>query len=252
MNGTVAQIWRHPIKGHGREELDHIQLTEGKCIPWDRRWAVLHEVASFDDQNPQWVPCTNFSRAAKAPLLQAVAAKSDIEGHELTLSHPRLDDLTIDPDNERDACAFIEWVLPISPSNRALPKRLVRVPGRGMTDTDYPSVSLINLASHAEVSRKLGREVSHLRWRGNIVLDGLEPWEEVDWTGRKLQAGQVELEIVEPIVRCLATAASTRTGLRDADLLGALQDGWAHQKMGVYARVTESGEVRPGDRVGII
>ena len=121
-----------------------------------------------------------------------------------------------------------------------------------MTDTDYPSVSLINLASHAEVSGKVGREISHLRWRGNIVLDGLEPWEETGWPGRRLKAGQVKLEVVEPIVRCLATAANPRTGVRDADILGALQDGWAHQNMGVYARVTETGELRPGDRVGII
>ena len=252
MSGVVAQIWRHPIKGHGREELDCVQLTRGQCVPWDRRWAVLHEAARFDDSNPKWIPCTNFSRISKAPLLQAVTARSNVDRHEVTLSHPRLDDLTIDPDDEQDARAFIAWVLPISPSDRALPERLVQVPYRGMTDTDYPSISLINLASHSEVSRKTGRGISHLRWRGNVVLDGLEPWEETGWPGQRLRAGQVELEVVEPIVRCLATAASTRTGIRDADLLGTLRSGWAHQNMGVYARVTKTGELRRGDRVGII
>ena len=249
MNGFVAQIWRHPIKAHGREELECVRLTEGECVPWDRRWAVLHEAAGFDDASPSWIPCTNFSRACKAPLLQAVTARSDVERHEVTLSHPKLDDLTVNPDDERDAHAFIQWILPISPDNRALPKRLVQVPGRGMTDTDYPSVSLINLASHAEVSRKIGRAVSHLRWRGNIVIDGLEPWEETGWLGRRIKAGQVELEVIEPTVRCMATAASTRTGIRDVDVLGALQLGWAHQNMGVYAQVTKSGELRKGDGI---
>ena len=247
MNGFVAQIWRHPVKSHGREQLDGVQLREGECIPWDRRWAVLHEAARFDDARPEWASCANFSRVAKAPLLQAVTARADIKRQRVTFSHPKLSDLTINPDDERDAETFIQWILPISPRDRALPKRLVRVPGRGMTDTDYPSVSLINLASHAEVSERIGRAISHLRWRGNIVLDGLEPWEETNWIGRRLRAGQTELEIVEPTVRCMATTSSTRTGVRDADVLGALRTGWSHQNMGVYARVAKTGELRQGD-----
>jgi len=251
MNGFIAEIWRYPVKGHGREKLERVQLTTGECIPCDRRWAVLHEAAVFDDAKPEWKPCTCFPSASTAPLLQAVTARSDIVRHRLAFSHPRLDDLTVDPDDRRDADRFINWVQPLSPADRARPERLVQVPGRGMTDTDYPSVSVINLASHAEVSRKVGREISHLRWRGNIVLDGLNPWEETRWPGRRLVAGQTELEIVEPTVRCMATAASVRTGLRDADVLGALQAGWAHRRMGVYARVTRTGELRCGDRIGL-
>ncbi len=247
MSAFVAQIWRHPVKGHGREELNGIQLRKGECIAWDRRWAVLHEAARFNDADPEWIACTNFSRACKAPLLQAVTTRSDIARNRVTFSHPRLDDLTVNPDDEHDASAFIQWVLPISPNDRALPRRLVRVPGRGMTDTDYPSISLINLASHNQVSRKIGRRISHLRWRGNIVLEGLEPWEEMAWIGHRLRAGDAELEVIEPTIRCMATAANTRTGIRDTDILGALQAGWAHQNMGVYAQVTRTGGLRKGD-----
>ncbi len=249
MSACVAQIWRYPVKAHGRERLYHVQITQGKCIAWDRRWAVLHEAARFNDARPEWVPCNNFSRACKAPLLQAISASSDVTRNRVTFRHPRLDDLTVDPDNERDAATFIQWVLPISPNDRALPERLVRAPGRGMTDTDFASVSLINLASHREVSRRLGRTISHLRWRGNIILDGLAPWAENGWIGRRLKMGTAELEIVHPITRCMATAASPSTGIRDADLLGTLQSGWGHQNMGVYARVTASGELRQGDGI---
>ena len=30
MIATVAALWRHPIKGHGREALDTVTLTEGR------------------------------------------------------------------------------------------------------------------------------------------------------------------------------------------------------------------------------
>ncbi|MCP3969849.1 MAG: MOSC domain-containing protein [Rhodobacteraceae bacterium] len=252
MTPHITQIWRHPVKSHGREELVHVRLSEGKCLPWDRRWAVAHEAAEIDPDAPQWAPCANFSRGSKAPLLQAITARCNLPAQQVTFSHPALKDMTIDPDNTGDIGAFIQWVMPISPANRALPARLVRVPGRGMTDTDYASVSLINLASHAEVAARIGRPVSHLRWRGNLILDGLPAWQEMQWVGRRLRVGLAELEIVEPIRRCMATAASTRTGERDADTLGALQGGWSHKDMGVYARVTRTGDVSQGDTAELL
>ena len=45
MADQFAALWRHPIKGHGREALETVDLTEGRTMPWDRRWAVAHEAA---------------------------------------------------------------------------------------------------------------------------------------------------------------------------------------------------------------
>jgi len=38
--GSVANLWRHPIKGVGREELKSVKLENGRCMPMDRIWAV--------------------------------------------------------------------------------------------------------------------------------------------------------------------------------------------------------------------
>lgn len=248
----LTEIWRHPIKAHGREQLARIMLSEGKCLPWDRRWAVAHEMAKIDFGAADWAPCSNFSRGAKAPQLQAITARTDLPSQKVTLSHPKLRDLTIDPDNEADSLAFVQWVMPISPSNRALPARVVRAPGRGMTDSDFPSISLINMASHRDVSVQVGQKLSHLRWRGNLILDNLDPWEEMSWVGRKIRVGLAELEIRENITRCNATTANTDTGKVDADVLGALRDGWGHQNMGVYGVVTKTGDIHTGDKIGLI
>ena len=248
----LAQIWRHPIKSHGREEITHVKLSEGKEMPWDRRWAVMHEASKFDTENPAWVPCNQFSICSNAPALQAITARCDLPFQRITLGHPRLKNLTINPDLEAHSGDFIQWIMPLVPKDRPLPSRLVRAPGRSMTDTDYPSVSLINLGSHRQVEGVLGRQISPLRWRGNLIVDGMAPWQELDLIGRRIRVGLAELEITEPIVRCKATTTSTRTGERDADTLRALKSGWDHQYMGVYARVISTGDIRQGDGVDVL
>ncbi len=42
MTGQVTQIWRHPIKSHGRETLQEVTVIPGQTMPGDRVWAVDH------------------------------------------------------------------------------------------------------------------------------------------------------------------------------------------------------------------
>ena len=248
MTATVANIWRHPIKSHGREEIPEAFLTEGKCLPWDRVWAVAHERSCFDVERPSWQPCTEFSIGSKSPRLQAITCFVDERLGKVTLSHPDRVDLTINPDDPADANYFIQWVMPVSNGSRMLPARLVRGP-QPMTDTSFRSISIINLASHAALEGEIGQSLSPNRWRGNIFIDGWKPWAERDMIGKSIRIGDAEFEIRENITRCMATTANTKTGERDADTLGALKNGFGHQEMGVYAVVTNSGHIRQGDQV---
>ena len=248
--GQVEALWRHPIKGHGREALSELTLTEGQTIPWDRRWAVAHEAAKADGS--EWAPCANFSRGSKVAALMAINARSHEETGQITLSHPDRPDLCFDPDQEAGAQAFLDWVRPLMPADRAQSARIVRADGRGMTDTDYPSVSLINLASNEVLSQTMGQDISPLRWRCNIHTSGFAPWAEFDWIGKALRVGAAHLAIREPILRCLATTANPDTGQRDADTLGALNAHWGHQDFGVYAEVIQSGTIRTGDTIEVL
>lgn len=245
MTGQVTQIWRHPIKSHGRELLQEATVIPGQTMPGDRVWAVAHEMSKVDGS--EWAPCANFSRGSKAPQLMAISAVLD--GDRVTLSHPDRPDLTFHPDTEQDL--FLEWVGPLMPADRAASARIVRVPGRGMTDSDYPSVSLCNMASHRAVEQRLGRELSICRWRGNIWFDNLPLWEEFDWLDRDVQIGEAVFHVRERITRCMATTANPDTGVRDADTLGALRS-WDHQDFGVYAEVIRQGTIRPGDKVQVL
>ena len=245
MTPEIAHIWRHPIKSHGREALERVTVTEGTSLPWDRTWAVVHEASKTDGAG--WAPCANFSRGAKAPALMAISAQLDETAESVTLTHPDRPDLTFRPDN--DAAAFLDWVAPLMPADRAASAGLVRIEGRGMTDTDFPSISLAGLGSLRALSGKVGRPVDPRRFRINFWVEGLAPWEEFEWIGREIAIGGARFRVEARIERCLATTANPDTGRRDTDTLGALEDGWGHRDLGVYLVATGSGEVAIGDPV---
>jgi uncharacterized protein YcbX len=138
------------------------------------------------------------------------------------------------------------------PTDRAASHRVVRVPGRGMTDTPFPSVSINSHASRRALADLAGAAVSPLRWRGNIWIDGAEPWEEFNWLGREIRIGGATLAVRERIERCPATTANPATGQRDLDTLRFLQDGWGHKDFGVYGEVIKAGEINVGDTVTLL
>ncbi len=244
----IASLWRHPIKSHGREALERVTLSPGQTMPWDRHWAVAHEAAKTD--GTEWAPCANFSRGAKAPSLMAITSKFDDATGQLTLSHPDRDDLTFDPD--REEAAFLEWARPLMPKDRAQSARLLRAQERGMTDTPFPSISLISHASLDALAEKVGQPLHPGRFRANIWANGFAPFEEFDLVGRDIQVGEVRFTVAERITRCLATTANPETGERDADTLGALQSNWGHRDLGVYLAVIKGGTLQPGDEIQVL
>jgi uncharacterized protein YcbX len=97
----------------------------------------------------------------------------------------------------------------------------------------------------------MGLDLSKNRWRGNLWIDDLDPWTEMDWIGKIVQIGTVQFDIVEPVQRCMATTANPETGIRDADTLGALQ-AHGHQNFSVYAVARNNGNLSLGDKLTVI
>ena len=247
MTGLIAQIWRHPIKSHGHEALETVDVSEGRTLPWDRTWAVAHEAAKAD--GIAWVPCQNFSRGSKAPGLMALSAKLDEAQARITLQHPDQGQFSFRPDDPADLQGFLDWTRPLVPDDRAQSAKILRVPDRGMTDTDFPSISLAGLGTLNALSDRVGQPLDPRRFRINFWIDGLKPWEEFNWIGRDIKIDGLLFHVEEPITRCLATTANPETGVRDADILGALDSGWGHRDLGVYLRALDSGKISLGDAV---
>lgn len=247
MTARLDAIWRHPIKAHGREALAEATLAPGACLPGDRRWALAHDATRFDPEHPAWTPCSSFQRGARTPAVMAIEAAWDEEAGILTLTHPDLPPLAFDPETE--GAAFVAWVLPISPEGLLAPRELVAAPGRGMTDSPFPSVSVKSLSSLRDLSARMGRDLSPHRFRGNLWVEGWEPWAEEGLVGRSLRVGEATLEVRERVGRCKATHADPATGRPDADVLPALLASRGETVFGLYAVVVEGGTVRRGDPV---
>jgi uncharacterized protein YcbX len=94
----------------------------------------------------------------------------------------------------------------------------------------------------------VGRPVDPLRFRGNVMLGGLEPWAEFDLVGRVIATPSgVRLKVTKRIVRCAATNVDPANGARDLEIPSALQRTLGHADCGVYAEVLSGGEIARGD-----
>jgi hypothetical protein len=222
-----------------------VRLEPGAALPFDRRWAVTHERSRFDGG---WAQKANFLRGVSAPALMAVTSSYDEATGRLRLAHPDRGEIEIDPEDPASSERLVAWLAPLWPAEFPRPTGLVSADA-ALTDVPEPWVAVNNLASHRAVADRLGDAgLSIHRWRGNIWIDGLAPWEEFDWPGRRLCIGDAVLEVQERIGRCKATMANPETGRRDRDTLAALRS-WDHDDFGVYAVVVEGGEIVEGGPV---
>jgi uncharacterized protein YcbX len=124
---------------------------------------------------------------------------------------------------------------------------------------DVHPVTLVSLESVAELARQGGHdgELSPGRFRMTIEIEGVSgPHEEDAWRSRRLSVGEVELEVGDPVPRCVVTTLDPDTGRRDFPTLhvikgyrGVSRKGNVH--FGVYAGVVRPGVVRLGDPVEV-
>lgn len=243
---TVSSLWRYPVKAIGRECVSHVDLIAGHTMPGDRVWAIAHQNSKATDD--AWSRCGNFLRACNVPALHAISAARSPDGT-LQLEHPALADLSIDPDTDPDA--LLKWLAPLLDGTPYEAHRVIRVPDRGMTDAGFPSVTLCNLSSHKAVEQRAGLDLSIHRWRGNIWIEGLAPWEEFNWEGRDIAIGGARLRVIERTGRCKAIHSNPDTGIRDLNLLSVLED-YGHTDFSMQAEVIQSGPIQTGDTVSLL
>jgi hypothetical protein len=132
------------------------------------------------------------------------------------------------------------------------PPRIVSAPGFSFSDVPAKVVSVINLASVRDLERVVGQPVDPLRFRANVYVDGLSPWAEKAWVGRKLALGEVEAEVVKAIMRCAAINVNPKSAERDMNLLRALEAAFGENACGVYLAVRKGGRISEGGSVSLL
>jgi uncharacterized protein YcbX len=116
---------------------------------------------------------------------------------------------------------------------------------------DDSPVLLVNLATVAAFGVQAGMEVDQRRFRANLYVGGLAPEEELAWVGRRVQVGEVELDVVSRCERCVVVTRDPDTTLTTPKLLRLLTDT-RETCMGVYCRAARPGRVASGDSVRVV
>lgn len=254
----LTRLYRHPIKSLGSEALEQVTLTPGAAMPGDRMLAFAHGKSQFDPDQPTWVPRANFLNIANAPALAAVEIRYDEAASTVHLDHELTGPMTVPYGSETDSAATPDalsaWLSALAEKTLPGPYHLAIVPGVALADSPLQAVSIMSERSLSSLSAREGVPLDARRFRGNLWIDSdaLEPFAELDWEGRELRIGGVRLRVVEPIERCLATAANPDTGDRDAMPTQSLKRGFGHCLFGMLAKVVEGGVVSVGDPVELI
>jgi len=271
--GCITKLHRFAIKGLERDVLNECFLEVGNCIPGDRSWAMLRtdQLSEFDPKNPGWVNKMSFYAACSAgqPLSKLVTSYTDAN-MELTVCSKQsgecLLQATLGTDEGRAMAEtfFSSHLAPNGSGGAGV--RFVRADvGKphqfgnttsGVEATgDVRTIHLVNLATVRALSAAAGEDINVLRFRANVLFDGLEPWEEFKWVGHRIALGpEVEMRVIKRTVRCAATCVDLDTGSKGCDVPGLLQRLFPEHGpyLGVYAQVVKRGAVKVGDTIKVI
>ncbi|MEQ8968535.1 MAG: MOSC domain-containing protein [Azospirillaceae bacterium] len=249
---TVERISIFPVKGFNARRLARVEASPGRALPDDRRFAVAHGASAVDPIRPSWQPKTQFLNLMTTERLARLDLDFDPESGRLTVNR---DGKTvargvITTPLGRDLINQFLAAFVSRDAARGSPK-LVEAPDFAFTDRPEGLVSIINTASVKDLERVVRKPVDPMRFRGNLLIAGAEPWAEIEWIGRTLAIGGARLEVVERIGRCAATNVDPASAERDMNIPKALQHGYGHTDCGVYARVVEGGPIAEGDTVTV-
>lgn len=252
---TLERISRYPVKGLSAENLSEIEMKSGRGVAGDRTFALALADTEFDEENPRPIPKTKFAVLARFARLAELTTVFDVPTSTLSL---RLADAILavgclETEGGRTAVELaVDQFMAGELNGRP---RIVKGNGHRFTDVSVHSpmlmecVSLINLATVRDVERALQRHVDPRRFRGNLLVDGIGPWAEMDLIDREFRIGEMLVRGVRRTRRCPATEVNPDTAERDIRMPLELRDHYGHGDLGIYVTVLSGGMIRIGDPV---
>jgi uncharacterized protein YcbX len=267
--GSVAALWRYPVKSMMGEELNSSPITE-RGLLGDRQFAVVDRTTGKigGAKNPRkWGNFFDFRAAYAAPpragavlppvritLPDGTGVTTGQGGLDQVLSRAFGREVTLKEarsgDKAQDATAEEYW-----PDLAGLDHRDT-VTEFALPAGTFFDVAVVHLLTTTTIDRlralyPQGRFEAR-RFRPNIVISTPEEGEgfvENDWLGRTLAiGGNVRLAITEPCQRCVMVTLPQGDLPKDSGILrtAALHNGVS---VGAYALVISDGTIHRGDAV---
>jgi hypothetical protein len=228
MLGTVAAIYRYPVKAMAGESLAEAELS-WFGVPGDRRYAFVQSDHTGDFP---WLTI----RELPALTRYRPAFAGDPEKDPPVVTTPGGRTLEIaDP------------ALAAELSEKARRRVHLHRDRRGTFDA-FP-ISVISLQTVAALGELVGRELDPRRFRQTLVIDAQGgAFAEEAQLGRSLQVGEARLRLSMRDKRCMVVNFDPDSAERDPQVLRALARN-RDTCLGVYATVEAPGAVRAGDPV---
>jgi MOSC domain-containing protein len=246
---SVQALYRYPVKGLSPQALQRVRLEPGQTLPADRLYAVENGPSGFDPAHPAYFPKIRFLMLMRNERLASLRTDYDEQSHTLSIRWQGREAARGDLRTAEGRAAIERFLADYCADELRGPPRVLYGAGHSFSDVAKKVVSIINLASVAEVEIVAGAAVDPLRFRGNVYVAGWPAWHEFDLLGQEIAMGGVRLKVVKRIVRCAATEVDPDTGMRDLAIPRTLMDRFGHADCGVYAEVIADGEVAVGDPV---
>lgn len=221
----LSSLYLYPIKSCAPLAAD-AAVIESRGLEHDRRWLVVDTDG-------------RFLTGRELPRLTLIQARPHPQG--LTLDAPGMPSLQVPFSSDRISTPVTVWKSEIaarlmSPEADAWLSeflqhgvRLVHMdggvvrmitssqaePGDDVSFADAFPVLLISRAALTGLNARLDRPVSMLRFRPNLVVDGVPAHAEDGW--KRIRIGDVAFDVVKACVRCVFTTVDPTRGERDGD-----------------------------------
>ena len=247
----LTAITRFPVKGLGPDPLSHVALRAFRPLPMDRAFAIENGPSPFDDAAPGHVKKKHFLMLAGQAKLARLTCRYFPDDHTYSVSLDGADPVTITLDDPATHAPLFDCLRGLLGEAVREPLRLVHAPGQAMTDIPMPQISLINAASVRDLADRTGQTLDPVRFRGNLLIEGLAAWEEFDLVGHQIRIGGLPCRVESRIGRCAATSVHPGSGLRDLDVPAVLFEHYGHTDCGLYLSVLEDGMIALGDPVSL-
>lgn len=248
-SAILQALYRYPVKGLSPQALARTRLARGQTIPADRLYAIENGPTGFDPAAPAYFPKQRFLMLMRNERLAALRTGYDEASHTLSIHWEGREAVRGDLRAAEGRAAVEAFFARYCADELRGPPKVLHGDGHSFSDVAKKVVSIINLASVAELENVVGAPVDPLRFRANIYVRGWPAWHEFALMGETLTIGGAQVKVIKRIVRCAATEVDPQTGIRDLAIPQTLMQNFDHMDCGVYAEVIAGGDIAVGDEI---
>jgi uncharacterized protein YcbX len=244
---TVTALYRYPVKGFSAERLERAEIEAGGTIPFDRVFAIENGPSGFDPASPRYYPKTRFLMLMRNERMAEFSTRFDPDTGVFSILRDGIVEAEQSLHDADGRKAIEQWLSENFRRELRGPPRILSAPHHSFSDKKAKVLHLVNLASIRALQERLGRGVDPLRFRPNVIVNGLPAWAELGWEGRAIPFSNLGCVCESRTGRCPATDVNPETGKRDIDMPRALEALNGHADFGVYLIAKTSGTIAVGD-----